>query len=234
MHLQRTSPTMAGVVVRGLTGNKVTVLVDGVRYSNGAQRGGWRPGRMPSWWTSRTSATATTAASRGGWTRPDAASRCATSRGSDPSIHAGGSRRRSRGSRRRRSERPSSTGTPLAVTGRATSGRQRRSGAGRPQGGPTGPAPAPHASRSSRARRGGPTACPRSEAGTRPACDRGATRRQRGATAPETPGRASTGFPATDELISRLTFRRQRCCSRSPGSARRSRSARPGPGTSSG
>ncbi|MEO5897919.1 MAG: TonB-dependent receptor [Vicinamibacterales bacterium] len=38
--LQRTSPTMAGVFVRGLTGNKVNVFVDGVRYSNGAQRGG--------------------------------------------------------------------------------------------------------------------------------------------------------------------------------------------------
>src|SRR5262245_48058449 len=31
---------MAGVFVRGLTGNKVNVFVDGVRYSNGAQRGG--------------------------------------------------------------------------------------------------------------------------------------------------------------------------------------------------
>ena len=40
MHLQRTSPSMAGVFVRGLTGNKVNVYVDGVRYSNGAQRGG--------------------------------------------------------------------------------------------------------------------------------------------------------------------------------------------------
>jgi hemoglobin/transferrin/lactoferrin receptor protein len=38
--LQRTSPTMAGVFVRGLTGNKVNVFVDGVRYSNSAQRGG--------------------------------------------------------------------------------------------------------------------------------------------------------------------------------------------------
>ena len=38
--LQRTSPTMAGMFVRGLTGNKVNVFVDGVRYSNGAQRGG--------------------------------------------------------------------------------------------------------------------------------------------------------------------------------------------------
>ena len=31
---------MAGVFVRGLTGNKVNVFVDGVRYSNSAQRGG--------------------------------------------------------------------------------------------------------------------------------------------------------------------------------------------------
>ncbi len=38
--LQHTSPTMAGVFVRGLTGNKVNVFIDGVRYSNGAQRGG--------------------------------------------------------------------------------------------------------------------------------------------------------------------------------------------------
>jgi hemoglobin/transferrin/lactoferrin receptor protein len=38
--LQRTSPTMAGIFVRGLTGNKVNVFIDGVRYSNGAQRGG--------------------------------------------------------------------------------------------------------------------------------------------------------------------------------------------------
>ncbi len=38
--LQQTSPSMSGVFVRGLTGNKVSVYVDGVRYSNGAQRGG--------------------------------------------------------------------------------------------------------------------------------------------------------------------------------------------------
>jgi hemoglobin/transferrin/lactoferrin receptor protein len=38
--LQRTSPSMAGVFIRGLVGNKVNVFVDGVRYSNGAQRGG--------------------------------------------------------------------------------------------------------------------------------------------------------------------------------------------------
>jgi len=40
VQLQQTSPTMAGVFIRGLTGNKVNVFVDGVRYSNGAQRGG--------------------------------------------------------------------------------------------------------------------------------------------------------------------------------------------------
>lgn len=40
VHLQRTSSSMAGIFVRGLTGNKVNVYVDGVRYSNGAQRGG--------------------------------------------------------------------------------------------------------------------------------------------------------------------------------------------------
>jgi len=38
--LQRTSPTVAGVFVRGLTGNKVNVFVDGVRYSTAAMRGG--------------------------------------------------------------------------------------------------------------------------------------------------------------------------------------------------
>jgi outer membrane receptor protein involved in Fe transport len=40
LFLQRTSPGMAGIFVRGLTGNKVNIFVDGVRYSNGAQRGG--------------------------------------------------------------------------------------------------------------------------------------------------------------------------------------------------
>jgi outer membrane receptor protein involved in Fe transport len=38
--VQRTSPTIGGVYVRGLTGNKVNVFVDGVRYSTSAQRGG--------------------------------------------------------------------------------------------------------------------------------------------------------------------------------------------------
>jgi outer membrane receptor protein involved in Fe transport len=40
VHLQRTSPTIAGIVVRGLTGNKVSVFLDGQRYSTGAARGG--------------------------------------------------------------------------------------------------------------------------------------------------------------------------------------------------
>jgi len=38
--LQRTSPGMSGVFVRGLTGGKVNVFIDGVRFTNGAQRGG--------------------------------------------------------------------------------------------------------------------------------------------------------------------------------------------------
>jgi outer membrane receptor protein involved in Fe transport len=38
--LQRTSPTLAGVYVRGLTGNNVNVFLDGVRYTTSAQRGG--------------------------------------------------------------------------------------------------------------------------------------------------------------------------------------------------
>jgi outer membrane receptor protein involved in Fe transport len=40
LHLQRTSPTMAGFFVRGLTGAKVSVYVDGQRYSTAAARGG--------------------------------------------------------------------------------------------------------------------------------------------------------------------------------------------------
>ncbi len=40
VHVQRTSPTVAGIYVRGLTGNKVNVFVDGVRYSTSAARGG--------------------------------------------------------------------------------------------------------------------------------------------------------------------------------------------------
>ncbi len=38
--LQRTSPTIGGIFVRGLTGNKVLVFVDGIRYSTSAMRGG--------------------------------------------------------------------------------------------------------------------------------------------------------------------------------------------------
>jgi outer membrane receptor protein involved in Fe transport len=40
IHLQRTSPTMGGIFVRGLTGTKVNVYLDGVRYTTSAQRGG--------------------------------------------------------------------------------------------------------------------------------------------------------------------------------------------------
>jgi outer membrane receptor protein involved in Fe transport len=40
VHLLRTSPTMAGIYVRGLTGAKVSMFVDGVRYSTSAMRGG--------------------------------------------------------------------------------------------------------------------------------------------------------------------------------------------------
>jgi outer membrane receptor protein involved in Fe transport len=40
LHLQRTSPTMGGFFVRGLTGAKVNVYVDGIRYTTSAQRGG--------------------------------------------------------------------------------------------------------------------------------------------------------------------------------------------------
>ncbi len=38
--LQRTSPSLGGIFVRGLTGNKVNVFIDGVRYSNSGARGG--------------------------------------------------------------------------------------------------------------------------------------------------------------------------------------------------
>ncbi|MCA1642480.1 MAG: TonB-dependent receptor, partial [Acidobacteria bacterium] len=40
VNLQRTSPTIGGIFVRGVTGNKVGVYVDGVRYTTSAQRGG--------------------------------------------------------------------------------------------------------------------------------------------------------------------------------------------------
>ena len=38
--LQRTSPTIGAIYVRGLTGNKVSTFIDGVRFSNTAARGG--------------------------------------------------------------------------------------------------------------------------------------------------------------------------------------------------
>lgn len=38
--LQRTSPTIGAIYVRGLTGRYVSVYVDGVRYTTGSQRGG--------------------------------------------------------------------------------------------------------------------------------------------------------------------------------------------------
>ena len=38
--LQRTSPTVGAVAVRGLTGKNVSVYIDGVRFTNSAQRGG--------------------------------------------------------------------------------------------------------------------------------------------------------------------------------------------------
>lgn len=37
---QKTSPTIGAIAVRGLTGKNVSVYVDGVRYTNSAQRGG--------------------------------------------------------------------------------------------------------------------------------------------------------------------------------------------------
>ena len=40
LNLQRTSPTIGAVVVRGLTGKNVANYVDGVRFTNGGQRGG--------------------------------------------------------------------------------------------------------------------------------------------------------------------------------------------------
>ncbi len=40
LNVQRTSPTIGAIVVRGLTGKNVVNYVDGVRYTNGGQRGG--------------------------------------------------------------------------------------------------------------------------------------------------------------------------------------------------
>jgi hemoglobin/transferrin/lactoferrin receptor protein len=39
-NLQRTSSSISGIVVRGVTGNKVNIYVDGIRYTTSAQRGG--------------------------------------------------------------------------------------------------------------------------------------------------------------------------------------------------
>lgn len=40
VQLQRTSPTIAGIYVRGVTGSKVNLYVDGVRFTTSAARGG--------------------------------------------------------------------------------------------------------------------------------------------------------------------------------------------------
>ena len=40
VNLQRTSPSLSAVFVRGLTGRNVAIYVDGVRYTTSAQRGG--------------------------------------------------------------------------------------------------------------------------------------------------------------------------------------------------
>lgn len=40
IHLQRTSPSISGIVIRGVTGNKVNIFVDGVRFTTSVQRGG--------------------------------------------------------------------------------------------------------------------------------------------------------------------------------------------------
>lgn len=40
LNVQKTSPTVGAIVVRGLTGKNVVNFVDGVRFTNGAQRGG--------------------------------------------------------------------------------------------------------------------------------------------------------------------------------------------------
>ncbi|MDQ3180213.1 MAG: TonB-dependent receptor plug domain-containing protein, partial [Acidobacteriota bacterium] len=40
LNVQSTSPTLGAVVVRGLTGKNVVNFVDGIRYTNSAQRGG--------------------------------------------------------------------------------------------------------------------------------------------------------------------------------------------------
>ncbi|OYT71433.1 MAG: hypothetical protein CFK52_08030 [Chloracidobacterium sp. CP2_5A] len=40
LSVQQTSPTLGGVFIRGLVASRVSVFVDGVRYTTGAQRGG--------------------------------------------------------------------------------------------------------------------------------------------------------------------------------------------------
>lgn len=40
LNVQRTSPTLGAIVVRGLTGKNVVHYIDGIRYTNAAQRGG--------------------------------------------------------------------------------------------------------------------------------------------------------------------------------------------------
>ena len=40
LNVQQTSPTIGAIVVRGLTGKNVVNYIDGVRYTNGSQRGG--------------------------------------------------------------------------------------------------------------------------------------------------------------------------------------------------
>jgi len=40
LYSQRTSPTIGGIFIRGLTGTKVNAFVDGVRYTTASQRGG--------------------------------------------------------------------------------------------------------------------------------------------------------------------------------------------------
>jgi hemoglobin/transferrin/lactoferrin receptor protein len=40
VNVQQTSPTLGGIFVRGLAGKNVAVYIDGVRYTNSAQRGG--------------------------------------------------------------------------------------------------------------------------------------------------------------------------------------------------
>ena len=40
LNVQKTSPTIGAIVVRGLTGKNVVNYIDGVRYTNSGQRGG--------------------------------------------------------------------------------------------------------------------------------------------------------------------------------------------------